>query len=285
MFDKSTIIDGFWIRPNGTTDYSPNRMYSDLIRIKPNTQYYITNTIGGNDFFSTIHYDSNLNIIGEKNVGGSGDVAGTITSYNESAYMRINSFLADLDTLMVSEGNTATEYAPYNGQTATVNFGQTVYSGVYDKSGRLTITWGAVDLGALEWFYNSGLQIFYTYIDLTNNVPIKANGLENVKCSIYQPTTHEYTEMLDGEMRGTDDSAGFNIKDLRYSDTATFKTAMSGLILAYELATPIVIDVSELSVDTIVGVNNVFADTGEVAVEYRESVEKYVTEHGVCTHT
>lgn len=113
LFDKSTINDGFWIRPDGTTDYSPERMYSDLIRIKPNTQYYITNTIGGNDFFSTIHYDSELNIIGAKNVGGSGDVAGTITSYNNSAYMRINSFLADLDILMVSEGSTATAYEPY----------------------------------------------------------------------------------------------------------------------------------------------------------------------------
>jgi len=170
-------------------------------------------------------------------------------------------------------GSTATAYEPYNGQTFTVQFGQTVYGGVYDKSGRLTITWGAVDLGALEWFYNSGLQIFYTYIDLTNNVPIKANGLENVKCSIYQTTTHEYVDMLDGEMRGTDDSAGFNIKDLRYSDTATFKTAMSGIILAYELATPIVIDVPSISVFAEKGVNNIISDGGgDVSVSYLELI-------------
>ena len=175
-------------------------------------------------------------------------------------------------------GSTATAYAPYNGQTFTVSFGQTVYGGVYDaNAGKVRITWYAVDLGALEWFYNGGLQIFYTYLDLTNNVPIKANGLENVKCSIYQPTTHEYVDMLDGEMRGTDDSAGFNVKDLRFSDTATFKTAMSGIILAYELATPIEIDVSELSVDTIVGVNNITSDCdGDVTVSYKDSIQHYI---------
>ena len=50
---------------------------------------------------------------------------------------------------------------------------------------------------------------------------------------------------------------------------AAFESAVNGQILVYELATPIEIDVSELSVDTIVGVNNIVSDCGgDITVEY-----------------
>ena len=166
-----------------------------------------------------------------------------------------------------------------NGNTFTVAFGQTIYGGVYDKSGRVTITWYGVDLGSLEWDYTSALQIFYTYLDDRNNVPDKKIGRENVKCSIYQPTTNEYVDMLDGEMRGTDDSAGFNVKDLRYSDTASFKAAMAGIILTYELDTPIVIDVDAISPSAIAGTNTITSDCiGDVSVSYKDTIQHYIDE-------
>ena len=50
-----------------------------------------------------------------------------------------------------------------------------------------------------------------------------------------------------------------------------------GCQIAYELATPIEIDVSELSVDTIVGVNNIVSDGGgDVSVQYRDSIQHYI---------
>lgn len=289
LFDKSTIIDGFWIRPNGTTDYSPNRMYSDLIRIKPNTQYYITNTIGGNDFFSTIHYDSNLNIIGAKNVGGSGDVAGTITSYNESAYMRINSFLADLDTLMVSEGNTATEYEPYNGQTFTVAFGQTVYGGVYDKSGRLTIDTvkvvldGTQPIGFINWQPNTNTRAWiyflatfpdlkdYEITDLNiSSCKLKSDKLQTVT---YQGTNGIYSNDIPSiSIVGGDYwSIAVRVNDTSLETDTAINNYLSQnpIEVCYEIATPIVIDVPSISVSAENGVNNIVSDGGgDVDVEY-----------------
>lgn len=216
-----------------------------------------------------------------------GSATGNPCTFDTALIDRLYGLIADI----VSSGGGGTPSTPVpivghsalnldvNGDTFTVNFGQTVYGGVYEGIGRLTITWYGVDLGSLEWNYTSALQIFYTYLDNRNNIPDKKIGRENVKCSIYQPTTNEYVDMLDGEMRGTDDSAGFNVKDLRYSDITSFTAAMSGIILAYELDTPIVIDVTSISANTVLGTNTITSDcNGDVTVSYKDTIQHYIDE-------
>jgi hypothetical protein len=100
----------------------------------------------------------------------------------------------------------------------------------------------------------------------SETVPMTADyDNPKMKCSIYAPVS--WSEINYGE---TDDEMGKDadghifIYDTRFASMTPeqVKSALSDVILVYELATPIEIDVSELSVDTIVGVNNVFGDTG-----------------------
>jgi hypothetical protein len=120
-------------------------------------------------------------------------------------------------TIQLELGSTPSAYEPYNGQTFTVAFGQTVYGGVYDKSGRLMVTYG--------------------YIASYNGEPINEPWISSI--DEYVPNTLPST----------------------------------GAEVAYELATPIVIDVPSISVFAENGVNNIVSDClGDVSVTYIKKV-------------
>jgi len=95
----------------------------------------------------------------------------------------------------------------------------------------------SVDLGDLSWTYTSTYQIFYA------NTPLTASSNNNLLCSQYSTVSQAVMSMTNKSIRGKDQSfSSYNriyIKDTTYTDAATFKAAMSGVILYYELATPI----------------------------------------------
>lgn len=163
-----------------------------------------------------------------------------------------------------------------NGETFTVSFGQTVYGGVYDANrGVLTDKMTQkVDLGSLDYFYDAANR--FVSINALPDIGgelMYDNFYKNVLCEIYEndiSTANNtfFALRTDGRIY---------IYDNRYTDVNDFKTAISGKYLVYELATPIEIDVSELSVDTIVGVNNITSDCGgDVTASYKVSFQKYV---------
>jgi hypothetical protein len=57
-----------------------------------------------------------------------------------------------------------------------------------------------------------------------------------------------------------------------YTDVATFKTAMNGVQLVYELATPLTIQLTPTEVTLLRGINNLWSD-GEMYVKYRRDIE------------
>ena len=184
-------------------------------------------------------------------------------------------------------GSTATAYAPYNGETFTVSFGQTVYGGVYDaNAGKVRITHELYDLGELNYALGGNDDKCFAASGLSSIVkhgPYWTGEVPNMKCDIFTADIGNriYMQYADN-IFGFDNNGRLYIYGSSYvGKTPTeFKTAMSGHYLAYELATPIEIDVSELSVNTLVGTNNIISDCGgDVEVEYRESVEKYVNDH------
>ena len=86
---------------------------------------------------------------------------------------------------------------------------------------------GAVDLGNKNWS-KSG-DYFYTIID------DKAVGAYNIICSKY--TTSADGALENGECIGNSNNNRVSIMDTTYTDAAEFKTAMSGVMLHYELDT------------------------------------------------
>lgn len=163
-----------------------------------------------------------------------------------------------------------------NGETFTVQFGQTVYGGIYDANrGKVRITWGGVIYdGSENWWADDGnTNRFGLSSGLTptaNYTTFKANYLSP---SLWGTISNSFALKTDGGLYVMLDNTAPQMT------LAEFKTYLSNkpLQIKYELATPIEIDVSELSVDTIVGVNNIVSDCGgDVTVSYKDSIQHYI---------
>lgn len=149
-------------------------------------------------------------------------------------------------------------------------------NGLYDVIAVSNV--GSVDLGALDYTYNPDVPIFFTRINQ------KALGLNLISAKYDLSNTYfdRYgtSEKPDKTMFVNSSVANLlYIKDTAYTDAATFKTAMSGVILHYELATPtettLLTDVSlddikaRLQRDGTIALDNAPCDTILKVVAYK----------------
>ena len=113
----------------------------------------------------------------------------------------------------------------------------------YEHDGTVTRRYGIVDLGTLNWSYTSNAQFFY--VSLHGAYPFRRVDIPNIICPAYESRNYSMVtgiSALDGgiNINGQDFSPipRLSVKDRRYSSADTFKAAMSGVYLVYELATP-----------------------------------------------
>lgn len=164
--------------------------------------------------------------------------------------------------------------------TFTLPLGQTVYGGYVDwKNGKGYVTWGSANLGDLHWTALSATSVFACDDDELL-APIHAGqyNTNEVICSIYTPSP---IIVLASNLPNNQMSFNFNgnrlmIHDDRFTIASDFKTAMNGIIVAYELATPIEISLPTTMPSTIEGVQNWFADSGDIELEYKMGVQEYI---------
>ena len=177
--------------------------------------------------------------------------------------------LTSVTDAQIEIGSTASAYSPYVGTTPPVSWQSeagTVYAGYLsiDKDGNVTLTatHELVDLGTQNWDYNS------TYKFFTTNVVGKKNGTENIQCSSYS-YGNIWAASSDFVMAGNGSNNTVYIKDSRYTDPSVFQTAMSGVQLVYELATPVTYTLTSVTVpSTVQGENNWWHDAnGNITIE------------------
>lgn len=158
--------------------------------------------------------------------------------------------------------------------TATITLGQTVYGGSVDfKTGEVTVTHGMVDLGTLNWNKTTTSGAHWEFISNSLSTlakfPTRAGITNTIKCSIYTE------ESVDDLYHGTI-GIGLNVVaykqlivcDETYSDAAAFKTAMSGVQLCYELATPTTLTLTPAELELLRGGNIITGNGAEVSIEY-----------------
>lgn len=123
---------------------------------------------------------------------------------------------------------------PYGGMFAAgsaFDFAKVDPDGYIRKGTRV---FGAVDMGTLNWVKGSGF--FYAQISG------KAFGKGNVICEKYVTGTNDGSyDLSDKMIQSHASNAYVYVKDTDYDagDAAAFKAAMSGVMLYYELATPV----------------------------------------------
>ena len=162
---------------------------------------------------------------------------------------------------------------PTTTETITIQLGSTYYGGKLDVvSGVLTVDRGYVDLGTLDWQYSSISERFYVG---ASDLGVKATDASTPFNAISSALiAKSYNEI---EAKTIDYAIGINPNATqlfaRYSSITSasdFITAMNGVQLVYELATPLTYQLSKQQIKSLVGENNIFADTGDSVVDYRK---------------
>ena len=162
-----------------------------------------------------------------------------------------------------------------NSVVRTFQFGQTIYAGELDVlTGIFKATHGVVDLGARTWYRNDDGYFF------CEGIPIIKTGYANhtpapMMCENLK-TVAFYISSKGGYFEGQDKAIayGYNsgdricVHNTDYTNVSDFTNSMNGIKLVYELATPEVINLGGMNIETLQGENNLFASTGDTTVEY-----------------
>ncbi len=252
--------------PNGYMIRSKN-----YIPIKANTSYYIK-------YYASGLSDSNFVICyyGKDKTFISSETNREVITTPPNAFFMMFRCVTQYGTtynndISINYPSTDTEYHAYNGQTITIQLGDTYYWCKLDVvSGLLTVLGVGVDLGDLTWSGSLSAYHYYT----TLSIPYKwANNTQFI-CSKYKfdgrETGGNYYG-VSGTFRYWYSEGGAQVYEIYLCDgTHTFssftevKEYLSGTMLVYELATPLTIQLTPTQVKSLQGINNVFADAGAI---------------------
>ena len=106
---------------------------------------------------------------------------------------------------------------------------------------------GSVDMGSLNWSQPIAVGIFFTYSIKNYKKPTNnAERSDGLLCQHYVGSTNPFAASIDDKawLRFESDNT-IVFRDSTYTDAASFKAAMAGVILYYELAEPIVTEIED----------------------------------------
>ena len=167
-------------------------------------------------------------------------------------------------------------FVPYYGNGTTTfpiswqSSAGTVYGGELDvATGVLTATMASVDLGTLEWSsLSTSIGAFYT--QGISDVIVPETDSEKVRAASSHYRIFPYNNWTNDFSISYSTQQNLVVHDSTYSGVTAsqFKTAMSGVQLVYELATPLEYTLTAQQLTTLLGENNIWADTGNISATY-----------------
>lgn len=177
---------------------------------------------------------------------------------------------------------TADDFVPYTGASYHFDFPSTVYGGTWDAvSGTLTIDRAMVDLGTLTWvYYAPSGDIIYPYMqssvpsDCTSQIATSLPA--SFIASAFRTVGSGYVGKQEYDNTIAQGRRVLFVASGLYADEASFRSALNGVQLCYELAEPQVYHLTPQEVLTLLGTNNVWSDAGEIAVTYKADVQLYI---------
>ena len=169
-------------------------------------------------------------------------------------------------------------YEPYQGKEITISLNGTRYGCTLDvTSGVLTLDKKYVDLGTLSYstFTVAAGNLFRATV--SDIKQIASNSVNpNFICSNYPSIDADHR--TDYVVTQTANSSTIDVIDSRYSDTTTFKAAMDGVGLIYELATPQTIQLTAEEIYLLYGYNTLFGDCGDISLTYNPATYGNIVE-------
>lgn len=249
------------IDANGQNAYYATAIRSkNLIPVSPNTTY-CTASVARNIF----EYDANGTFILASGAGGDN----LFTTSAQCRYVRFRSTLTYGNTYLndicinVSDANFNGQYEPYhNGGSVTADDlnGIGTAQDSQDAEGNIVRAIGSVDLGSLTWTALGG-DVF----SAASGFSAKERGGDCI-CLPYQNSGNKAAaNMPDKTIQVMTGSYAAWVKDSAYNnDKDAFTTAMNGVYLYYELATPTTDTTTAATLATQKGYNALEPISGDV---------------------
>lgn len=229
-------------------------------------------------------YYANNAAIGRFALGVTGKQTLTFTA-NQNTYIKFwsgaiwQSNTKVLDNIQVEVASIATDYEPYEGQTYTINLNGTRYGGALD------VTTGVLTVDRVAYTFTDGTGLVEGTDGNADWLCVKYNGsgaswdtnkrTQNI-CS-YAPftfanvngNTHFYT---------TANVFQLFVPKSKYASLSAFTSSLGTNPLTFTafLSTSQTVQLTGQDITTVYGQNNIWADTGDVEVEYRADTKLYI---------
>ena len=259
------------------------------IRVKPNTQY----TISGSGTESRIYYVRWINCTANKDFisrpGGTYDPSNLPLTFKtpSNCYwveIAVNQYdaehLSSNDWLMSVVEGTSTTYKPYQGNTYTIQLGDTVYGGQLDvTAGKMVVDRLFAELSE-NWQWAKSSSYPGSYFTPRNMVTPLAKEYTPYSCS-HARTAISVSDYIIGTCY-CDDSLNFRIMsaDSSLQDWKDYIIAQrqngTPIEICYYPDTPIEIILTPTQIETLLGTNNIWSDAGDVSVDYRADTKLYI---------
>ena len=258
-------VNGIW-QQNGTISTSQNVSCKNPIKVFPNTTYYFHcgsyPTVGGYGVADVYLFDENMKFLGCYPPGGYlGKDTFEIKTTDKTRYITFTAYESTYGTTYKNDicinlswsGYRNGEYEPYWSRTLNLPIstyfpdGMKSAGSVRDEltKDKAVKRIGVVDLGTLDYRLFSQSDTKDNFI-IAGKIPIKpsanGNSVAPILSNIYVATSYNAT-WSSWQVSYANDNVSDNLIFITphgtYTDAAAFKSAMSGVMLYYELAEPI----------------------------------------------
>ena len=183
-----------------------------------------------------------------------------------------------IKNIQLELGTTATAYEPYQGTSYTTDLGRTVYGGTLDVvSGELVVDRVMVDLGSLTYAYQALSGSRHGFSVSISDLRLTTGGSDLLPAISSAYSAKRYNDTWANGNMSYFYPIGRTVIFINndYTDATEFKTAMNGIQLCYELATPQTYQLDPQQVMLLHGNNNVWSD-GSVELTYNADVGLYI---------
>lgn len=198
-----------------------------------------------------------------------------------------NNAVVTMSNIQLELGSTATAYEPYNGTTYPISFGEagTVYGGSLDvTNGLLTITYQIITCNGTENWRKSGngKAVYLNSIANVVKIPSSSKTADIFSNEFVSITTNNgWVGDKVGICIGTTGDVGLSLHDDGTNTTlseATDFLSQSPMQLVYALDTPITYQLTPTEVQTLIGQNNIWADTGNISLTRLYDTKTFVND-------
>ena len=172
------------------------------------------------------------------------------------------------------------EYEPYSIQTYEVSFGSagTVYGGTLDvTTGVLTVDRKAVLINSLTWTVGTASGRTFFRATVADKVMMRsAQEYSLVSSNIEYGGNYTVANMPNPSICQAPNSNELRIYDSTVSTVSAMLSTYGTGQVCYCLATPVEYNLTPAEITTLLGVNNIWSDTGDTTVEYRADTKMYI---------